>query len=200
MRVLLLESEEGSGAWAQERLVDAGHTVRRCHEPGENVFPCAALRSGRTCPLEEGVDVALLVRREAHDEPTALEDGVACALRNHVPLVLAGWLVPSPYTWHAAALAGHDVVTACDVAGAAPLRAQTNAALGSFRLALQMAGVATDGIAAAVHRDGDRLRVDLRSPHPLPDDLEEVVAVRAVRAVREIDRSIAKIDVEVTSG
>src|SRR3546814_9180958 len=57
------------------------------HEPGEPAFPCKGLVDPSSCPLEGHIDVALLVRPRIAPRPTAVEDGVTCALRAGVPLV-----------------------------------------------------------------------------------------------------------------
>src|SRR3546814_13181207 len=50
-----------------------------------------------SCPLEGHIDVALLVRPRIAPRPTAVEDGVTCALRAGVPLVEQGSEVLDPY-------------------------------------------------------------------------------------------------------
>ena len=53
-------------------------------------FPCSALTDDG-CPLRRNiVDVALTVRQRPRSQPAPQEDGVTCALRTHVPLVVAG--------------------------------------------------------------------------------------------------------------
>lgn len=125
MRVLLMESEPWAADEAAYRLELAGHTVERCF--GRNIpsFPCAALREGGTCPFSSGVDVALVVRSEAWQVPMSLERGVVCAIRDGVPLVVAGVLDPDPFTrWETASVEGTDqVVAVCErVAATRPAR------------------------------------------------------------------------------
>src|SRR5215831_9597160 len=98
MRALLLESDAHAGAHVERALESAGHTVVRCHEAGGPAFPCRALSDPGSCPLDApgGVDVAV-VFRHPHPKPTAYEDGVTCALRRDVPVVIAGSPLLNPY-------------------------------------------------------------------------------------------------------
>jgi len=118
MDVLLLESERGSAHEVIDALHDAGHVVHRCHEAGLPAFPCNGILSG-TCPLERGsIDVAVTVRPHVRPAPTPLEDGVACAIRRHVPVVLVGAGALNPYERFGVvevAEAG-DVANGCEVA------------------------------------------------------------------------------------
>ena len=119
MDVLVLESDPGAAELAVALLTAAGHRVSRCHEPGARAFPCVALDSGR-CPLEaDSIDVVLTVRGHANPRPSALEDGVVCALRHHTPVVVAGSTVFNPYEQFGASVAGPDVVDACEEAAQA---------------------------------------------------------------------------------
>ena len=113
MRVLVLEGEGGAATDAVTELEANGHAVVRCHEPGAPAFPCAGLAGGG-CPLEgDGVDVALTVRSAATGAPSPTEDGIACALRARVPVVVAGAGDANPY-----AAFGGTTVGATDLAGA----------------------------------------------------------------------------------
>ncbi len=121
MDVLVVESDPGAAAVAIAQLQAAGHRVERCHEPGARAFPCAALNPGR-CPLEDGeIDVVLTVRARSHPRPSQLEDGVTCALRQHVPVVVAGRTNLNPYARYDVAVAGvDDVVETCELAANGP--------------------------------------------------------------------------------
>lgn len=118
MKVLVLESEQGAAGEAVHDLQVSGHEVFRCHEPGEHPFPCNALVPGGMCPLvEERIDVALTVRSEPDERVLPLEDGVACALRCRVPLVVAGAPAENPYEgWRPAMVQGSDVAVKCEQA------------------------------------------------------------------------------------
>src|SRR4051794_5535888 len=90
MRALVM----GTDDWATEQIAAtvarAGHTIVRCHEPGEPAFPCNALIEGRRCPLDVGFDVAITARARLVEAPTVGELGIVCALRTKHPLVVSG--------------------------------------------------------------------------------------------------------------
>lgn len=122
--VLVIESRPGSGSSDAGRLEAAGHRAHRCYpdvRPGPDPLPardrylCTGVTKG-SCPIDEGVDVALLVRRRVVPRPVAREAGVSCALRAGVPVVEDGPAVLDPFEpWLAGRVAG-DVVAACEVA------------------------------------------------------------------------------------
>jgi len=123
VKVLLVESDAHGADDAAARLRRAGHLVERCHEPGLPAFPCNALLRGGACPLEGGdVDVAVVVRSRPWPRPSTLEDGVVCALRRGVPLVVAGRTILNPYEdWAAVVVDGVEgVVEAVERAAGTP--------------------------------------------------------------------------------
>ena len=195
MDVLVLESDPGAAELAVALLNAAGHQVKRCHEPGARAFPCVALGSGR-CPLEaDSIDVVLTVRGHANPRPSALEDGVVCALRHHTPVVVAGSTVFNPYEQLGASLAGPDVVDACEEAAQGRQRAHENVVRRVLRDTLQRAGLPITGVDARVHRSGAGLRVGLVFPSMTPKPTRDVAAVCVVGAVREFDRDAPRIDI-----
>ena len=109
----------GTDDWATEQLAGLlasdGHTVVRCHEPGDSAFPCNALVEGRQCPLDAGFDVAVTARSRVAATPTPGEQGVVCTLRHGIPLVVAGIGSGHVFDQWASAVVGPagDVVTAC---------------------------------------------------------------------------------------
>jgi hypothetical protein len=84
----------GTDDWAIEQtaasLQDAGHEPQRCHDPGAPAFPCNALRPGRRCPLDTGVDLVVTSRARPLSAPALSEMGVTCALHAGLPLVVTG--------------------------------------------------------------------------------------------------------------
>src|SRR4051812_25687198 len=97
MDVMLLESEAGAGRFEAEALTVAGHRVHRCHEMTDEAFPCTGIAHPGSCPLDLPVDVALVVRSRTAGGPAPTEDGVACAIRAHVPIVEVGRGYEDPY-------------------------------------------------------------------------------------------------------
>jgi hypothetical protein len=108
----------GTDDWAIEQsaatLENAGHTVLRCHEPGEDPFPCNAFRPGRRCPIDVGIDAVVTSRARPIATPATTETGITCGLRAGIPLVLNGISRNSPFN----ELAAQVVDEQGDLAGA----------------------------------------------------------------------------------
>lgn len=196
MEVLVLESEPAAANAAIDALTAAGHTVVRCHDPGAEGFPCRALDPG-ACPLGRGsVRVVLDVRGRTSPHPTALEDGVTCALRHHLPVVVAGKTAVNPFAPFAVTdAAGHDVVAACERAADSGQAQHEAVASRALDATLRNAGL--DGGEVSVRRTDDGLVVTLRVPPEADTKTREVAAVRVVGAVRSFDRYANLIDVQV---
>lgn len=206
MRVLVLEAERGAAAGAAAQLEAEGHQVARCHEAGAPAFPCAGMHDGGSCPLEsEPVDVALVVRSpECHAVPEASdpagEDGARCALRHHVPLVVAGAVERSPHTPFAAVVtpSADDVGPAVRAAAEAPLPRHIAAATAAFEQALVVHGIDPRGADVDVRRNGGQLLVTLVPPIPLEQAVVDMASVRVVGVVRALDPNPTVIDVVCT--
>jgi len=195
MEVLVVESEPGAAAAAIAELEAAGHRVKRCHEPGAPAFPCVGLDPGR-CPIEEdAIDVVLTVRPRPHLGPSALEDGVTCALRRHVPVVVAGRTTLNPFVEYAAVIAGDDgVVEACERAATGPQPEHEEVATDMLRQTLTRAGLPSDTASASVRRSGSGLRISLRVPPETTKQQRDTASVRDVGAVRAFDRHAPHIE------
>lgn len=202
MKVLVLESDRNAADDVIEALETAGHEVRRCHEAGAPAFPCKGLDES-ACPLDTagGVDVAVTVRAQPHPRPTETEDGVTCALRTHVPVVLASTGQASPYEgWTTAVVDNRDpgaVVAAVEAAAAAPLARHGAAATAEATDVLRAAGI--DGPASVtVTRLNGSLRVELDLPAETPTRITETVGVRVAGRLRRLDPYARSIDVTVS--
>ena len=95
--VLVVGGDEIATEVARARLEDRGHVVHRCHLPGRPGFPCIGVADPSACPLEQGIDVTLLVRRGVHPRPLVEEDGARCAIRAGVPLAEEGTQALDPF-------------------------------------------------------------------------------------------------------
>jgi hypothetical protein len=208
MRVLLLEGDAGAATNAAAELRAAGHTLTRCHESGVDVFPCNGLAAGHECPLDSGsIDVAVVVRGDAPATegtapvPTATEDGVSCALRRFIPLVVVG-PEQSPFLDHATAISADagTVVPAVEHAAAAPLPRHSEAARQALREVLDTHGLPDVTADARVRRVGNDLRVVLRTSDEVPPIVHEMASVRAVGAMRAFDPHTEVIDVTLKVG
>jgi hypothetical protein len=197
MNALVLETEPNAADATIQQLTNAGHRVFRCHEPVKPEFPCRALAGEGPCPLSDpGVDVAVTVRTHPDTRPTLREDGVACALRAHVPLVVAGRIMVNPYEeWADEVVENGDVVAACERVVSALSRDHSEVARDALREAVRRrAGFAGDAD-ALVWRDGRRLRVQLYGVEDLDESVRGMVAADVAGALRAFDAHVPKIDI-----
>jgi hypothetical protein len=195
MKVLVLESENGAAAIATAQLERAGHEVLRCHEPGARAFPCAGFGSSG-CPLEqEGVDVVLTVRSRPSAQPAPLEDGAVCALRRHVPLVVAGRAGANPFSTFPVTIAGRDIVAACEEAATGPLVDHEAVAQRALDESLLANGLDDSDARATVRRRAGRITTSLRFPTETPERTRAMASVRVVGALRQFDPYNGGIDV-----
>jgi hypothetical protein len=197
--VLVVGSDRTATEEAISHLEAGGHRVHCCHEPGEPSFPCVALVDPSACPLQDGVDVALLVRRGVHPRPLCDEDGVRCALREGIPVVEDGSEVLDPFNpWitervHSAG----DISAACQTA--ADRRFDDLRTLIRQRIAGVAAAAGTSSLDTAcliTHAAGD-LVIDLYLPVDLSKSQQQALAVRALDAVRASGRTYGQVDVNV---
>ena len=201
MHILLVEGHAGEARETERTLQELGHSTYRCTDHDAAAFPCNGMTTG-SCPLEhEPIDAAVLIRTELADMHTAREDGARCALRRHVPLVLAGDVESSAFRdW--ATDTTEDLATipeAVERAAGRQLDRHSDAARRSFLAVLVGNDLSTVGADAAVRRSGSGLRVTLSSPEVIPQPLRESAAVRAAGAVRDVDPYVSRIDVEVSA-
>lgn len=196
MDVLVLESDPGVARLSIDDLEAAGHRVHRCHEAGDAAFPCAGLASDR-CPLEsEPVDVVVTVRAHVRPGPTPLEDGVACALRRHLPVVVTGRTALNPFEELGAVEGGGTgIVAACERAASGTQPAHEARANETLRSVLDHAGEGASPARASVRRISGRLNVVLRIDPSMSKRTRNIAAVRVTGALRAFDRYVDSIDV-----
>lgn len=214
MRVLLLADDEERFAAAFEALSRAGHEVVSCHEPGSDAWPCAGIEG--QCPVDDGVDVTVTLRHGG--EPRrATEDGVACAVRHRIPLVVAGDPTGHPFgRWAAAEVAGAGtkLVETVEAVGAAPSSELSALATAAARTAARQLGLEgapdphhpgrdvttpsgdhLEPFEAEVFRQRRNFRVVVRVPTSVSEQHATAVAERAWSAVRQALPDAATIDV-----
>lgn len=196
MEVLVVESNLGAAAVEIALLEAAGHQVKRCHEPGAHAFPCAALDPGR-CPLEaDAIDVVLTVRARAHPHPSPLEDGVTCALRRRVPVVVAGRTTLNPFERYPVTIAGvADVVAACERAATGPQLEHEAVAAKVLEETLARADLPAHRARVSVQRDGAGLQVTLHLSPDADRRARGIAAVRVAGALRAFDPDAQHIDI-----
>lgn len=198
MQILMTEIVTDRARTAASLLEARGHEIVTCGDGTERAVACAALR-GDPCPLEaHNVDVALHVDRE--DAASLADEGVLCALRRFLPLVVATDDPASPGEpfgrWATSVCDLDELDATLAAAAAAPLRVHGAAAEQAANKVLASAGCA-ETWRAVVRRDGRRLVVELTSEAPVHPELCGRSAVRAEGAVRLIDAASHTIDVEI---
>ena len=198
MRILVVGTAPSAIEPAVAELTSAGHDVVRCHDSGAGPFPCLALSDDRACPLEAGpVDVTVTVRDRAWPRPSPYEEGALCALRRHVPLVVAGTAVLQPFErWSSRTSEnGKDLAAACEQAGAAPLPRHGEVSRDAARQFSPLPAVSltrTQACGGAAAGSG----ADITVPAGCAD-LSPRVAARVTGALRQFDRFATAIDVGV---
>lgn len=196
LNLLIMESHSGAADRAAEQLEAEGHTVHRCHEGGGNAFPCVGVSGTHECPIDQQIDVALLVRRGVGPSPTPLEDGVPCALRAGIPVVEDGTDLLDPYGDFITTRVGTDetVSDACHravVEAMEPLEAEVDAALVPF---LESNGLRAGDCTVRLEPRGDLLRIHLHAQGLTPT-LTGQLSVKAVDTVRAMRRTWPSIEV-----
>ena len=195
MRILVTETDAEAAVPAERQLIEAGHEVVRCRADDGPAFPCAGLEPGG-CPIEGGIDVALTVRTGPRPHPTAREDGVTCALRRHVPLVVAGPPGPNPFEgWSTVCVGDSDLVAACESAAAADVERLSAVACDEAVKALERRGHAGGGVDAITHRSAHQLKVEIALPDAVTDAEADAIAVAVADRLRSVEPTIAVIDV-----
>lgn len=196
--VLVLENGRGGARLATEELEAAGHRVHRCHDPAAPTFPCRGIDDPTDCPLEGPIDVALLVRHHIHPHPSALEDGVACAIRAGVPLVEQGPDILDPYApWLTARVGHRPLAQVCEQAVTTAFEPIVDDVLRRCAVVLDAAGVDPDQVTCHIELQWPRLVVHVNVPGPVTKGLREALAVRALDAVQAGRRAYRKINVQV---
>ena len=164
--VLMIESDPGIASGPATDLLEAGHRLHWCHDSIDHGFRCRGLLEPSTCPLEQHVDVAFVARDGVNPRPTALEAGVRCAIRAHVPIVEQGTEILDPYApWVTERIMrGDDAVAACERA-AANTHGSLEASIRSRISGLLAAStIRADEVHCRFHANGQGLDIELVLP------------------------------------
>ncbi len=192
--VLVIESHAGTGRRHAAALASAGHRIHRCSRPGANAFPCTEITDPGSCPLDRGVDVALLVRRNVALRSSDREQGVGCAIRSGVPVVEDGPTVLDPYEPYVTARVTGDLIATCEEAtdhGYDDLRE----AIGErCARVLTAAGISPTRPDIRFRRVGNRLAVDVHGEQ-ISRNLQDALSIRVLSAVVDGRRSFEGVDV-----
>lgn len=186
----MTESEPRAAQRARAVLEGAGHEVLSCTDSRGGPFPCRGV-AGDSCPLDEGASVAVSAPGCVPPEPQAGDVGLICALRRHLPVLVAA---PQDVAWPGSRpnhVAIGDLVSAVEQAASAVLPRHTEAVLDEAR---RLAGVTAR---AAVTRSTDGLEVVIDLPDGFDERVARSIAVRAQGVIRRIDPWAARIDVRL---
>lgn len=197
-RVLLVTSDDEPATLVEAALEKAGHEIRRCFANRWPSFPCVGLTADGTCPLDDRtIDVVVDVRQHPWPRPTPRESGVLCALRDNIPLVVAGRTAFHPYDgWTQVSLDGIEgIAEACEEAIERSLAAHRDAAVAAVEAVLVSHELESRSVVACVHRSQGDLHV--RIVAALPDELRSVVSARVGSALRSVDSTARTIEVEL---
>lgn len=196
MDVLVLETDQDRAHAAACKLVAQGHHVWRCHDRGAAAFPCRALAGARPCPLDTpGVDVVVTVRKQRGVDPSPYEDGVSCALRARVPLVVVTDHGANPFDEYAEEVVAGDVTEACERVLARPSPTHTSVATDTLRSALRRRARTDSMPTATVHRTAAGLQVAVDGLERLDRRTAGLVVAEVGAALRAFDRDAPTIDV-----
>lgn len=190
MRIAMIQSDPPTVARVQALLEDAGHEVLHCTDHAGHPFPCRGV-TGDTCPVDSGAVVAVSAPGTVPPEPHAVNVGLICAMRRHLPVVVAA---PEEVVRPGARLglvAAGDLVASVERAASAVLPVHTKDVLDEVR---RMAG---ESATASVTKFVGGLRVDIDLPEDVEHSVAQAIAVRALDAVRRIDPWAATIDVRI---
>lgn len=199
MSVLVVEQERGCAANDMAELIADHDVIYQCYPESWGAAPrahhemCVGV-TDHACPLELGVDVALVVRGAGGTTATGIEAGAQCALRQGVPLAVHGATAGDPYYGYAAAHVTDSVVGACNEAVQTGFDRLKQRILSGIRQVIADAELTADAFAFRFATYGRNLEVAVVGP-PMRPDLQQRLAIRAADAIRDADRSFAKTSV-----
>jgi hypothetical protein len=194
--VLLVKSHPGCGTADAAALTAAGNRVLHCFpdtlagERRRQRFVCTGVAEG-VCPLDAGVDVALVVRPFATTRPSCTEVGATCALRSGVPIAERGPAEFDPYDPWIDARAGGDSVAACERAIERHFDGLRQDVMNRIAPILAGADVRAEDVRVRFDTAAANLQVTISGP-PLPHGVEARLAVRAADATRGAPNRFAK--------
>lgn len=192
-----MAEDDGLYARGAALLRERGHEVIGCHEAGAaaNRWPCSGVAD--TCPLDDGVDAAVALRRS---QASRVESGVGCAVRQRIPLVLAGagGGAADGVTPYAAAIVEGlgQLAEAVEQVADAPIPALSAAATAGLQGVARQRGVDED-VRAEVVRNRRSLQITVRGPAGLDASTRAALGQAAFTPVRDLlpHGSIDSIDI-----
>jgi hypothetical protein len=197
VKVLMLESHDGVARDAEAELTRAGHTIVRCSTP-DRQFPCRALSMVGDCPLDQYVDVAVVVQEIGTEQ---VDLGALCVLRCRIPVVEVNpthssrrWSSP---LW--TSVTGHDLMAECQRAahdGDAHAQAVRRRLIAQGVLAEADLEGPAPTVAIGLQRSAARLQLTIELDDRVRHREAEITRA-ATQALREYDARAAVIDIVV---
>ena len=184
--VLLLESHPDVGELAAIELTAAGHRIHRCHHDRHD-FPCAAFSDVGRCPIDDGIDVAVLVRRPIEPLPTQRETGATCARRAGIPIVEQGPARLDPWEPWVEARVDPDSADLALVIAAVAKRVDAPAESAIRRTLaplLRSARIDPTAVECSLERTGTNVAVHVTLPEPADCSLRSAISVRVLDGLR----------------
>ena len=198
VRVLLTETDRRAADHLAGAFERGGHEVLRCRAADDPSFPCRGVVAQEQCPLESDVDVAVAYRAHPYPKPTTREDGISCAIRHEIPVVVAGQTGLNPFAeWTKATAPELDAVESAVWAARAPLTRLTEVATAEARRVVRSHGFESSDAEATVFREDGRLVVDLWVSAELSRQESGAVAVRIADVLRRAAPLAGSVDVRL---
>lgn len=195
MHVLIPQTETPGAHIAAARLRGQGHTVSTCYEDSQSPW-CKAV-AGTGCPLDDAVDMVVVMRPKATSERLPREEAALCAASRGVPVVIGGAIGGHPYGAIATADdESSDITSVVRTVAALPLVRHSTAATAALRQSVAAHGVDPADAWAEVYRRDGGLKVRMYLPSDCPDSsLVGMAAVRVLGAMSDVDPWAQRVDV-----
>lgn len=206
MKVLMVENNSESAHRIAELLKSSGHSVHSCHDASaiEGLDACVALQH-QQCPMNlVPMDLLLDVRSPdgTHSgiEALLMEEGVLCAARRKIPVVIAGEINDQPFKrWATIEHPGLPSVAVLEDVASAPLPDHSAVATAALRSTLRAHGIIVDKAEAEVCRRDGGLLLHIDVSPSIDTSAAQAVAIKVGQAVRHIDPWAPSLDITLTN-
>lgn len=203
----MVEQDTEPASRLAQRLVEAGHSVHVCHDEGvcADSGVCVAVQ-GHPCPLTLApMDLFLDVVSPVPGTPGVdrsgvevllKEEGILCAKRHMIPIVLVGATEAHPFG-RFATTQRPDLPRVGDLEAVAssPLPDHSTVAIAALRSALRGRGIGAERAEAEVRRRNGGLVLHIDVGAPAAHDTAQAIAIRVGQAVRAMDPWASSLDI-----
>jgi hypothetical protein len=194
MDVLFSHTSTPGAVAAAEDLERRGHRVVVCHPDGGSA--CVGLTGG-VCPLDaDAVDAAVAIRPVGAGSSPGLDDGIICAARRGIPVVVGGDPTDNPFgPWTAAEEEGSRIALTVETVVRTPDPGLSLVATHALRVCLERHGLPLGDAHADVRRRDASLDVTLLNVGDADRRTLAAAGVRVAGALRAADQWARRIDV-----